>query len=176
MTLDAVANPDADGVVGSIVMYAGEILPSAKWRWAHGAQEISRTEFSLYYSRVGDRWGNGDGSTTVDLPNFDKKFPVGMDSSGADADYETGDTGGAASGALPANTGAGTSHVHGAGSYAVNAPSAATSGAAVAGFTSTGSQAVSGVSGPENSHTHPLTGSVPTIPPYNAVRFIVKVA
>jgi microcystin-dependent protein len=154
MTLDAVANPDADGVVGSIVMYAGEILPSAKWRWAHGAQEISRTEFSLYYSRVGDRWGNGDGSTTVDLPNFDKKFPVGMDSSGADADYETGDTGGAASGALPANT----------------------SGAAVAGFTSTGSQAVSGVSGPENSHTHPLTGSVPTIPPYNAVRFIVKVA
>lgn len=175
VTLDAVTNPDADGVVGSIVPYGGEVLPSAKWRWAHGTQNVSRTEFSLLFARYGTRWGTGDGSTTFGLPNFDKFFMVGVDSAG-DTAYELGDSGGATSASLPANTGAGTSHVHGPGSYVVTTDSTAATGGAVAGFAVSGSQAVSGTSGTENSHTHPLSGSVATIPPYKAVRYMIKVA
>jgi microcystin-dependent protein len=176
MTLDAVANPDADGVVGSIVLYAGEVLPSEKWRWAHGTQTLSRTEHSLLFSRVGEKWGVGDGSTTFGLPDFDKKFPVGVDSTGTDTAYELGDTGGAASGAVSGTTGAGSAHSHGAGTYGVTTNAVATSGAAVAGFAVSGTQAVSGTSGSESAHTHSFSGAADTVPPYNAVRFIVKVA
>jgi microcystin-dependent protein len=170
-------NPDADGLVGQILMYGGETLPSPKYRWCHGVQTLSRTEFSLLFSRYGESWGTGDGSTTFNLPDFDKRFPVGVDSTGADAAYDkVGDTGGSESGSVSGTTGAGSSHVHGPGSYSVSATSVATGGAAVAGFPTSGTQAVSGTSGAENSHTHPFSGTAATVPPYKAVRFIVKVS
>lgn len=172
----AAENPDADGVVGVILPYGGDVLPSAKWRWAHGTQTISRTEFSLCFARLGTKWGVGDGSSTFNLPDFDKKFPVGVDSSGADTAYELGDSGGSASASLPATTGAESSHTHGPGSFGVTTTSVASSGGAVAGFATSGTQAVSGTSGAGSSHTHPLTGTVATVPPYRAVRFIIKVA
>ena len=172
MTLDAVQNPDADGVVGSIVMYAGEILPSAKWRWAHGAQEISRTEFSLYYSRVGDRWGNGDGSTTVDLPNLDKLMPVGWDSTGGDTDFDTvGGTGGTKSPGVAAHshTISPDPHTHTGG---VDVAIGGTPGVTYGVSSSISTSPTGGTSLTVNANT----ASGTNMPPFATVRFIVKVA
>jgi microcystin-dependent protein len=174
----ASTNPDADGIVGAITAYAGQILPSAKYRWAHGTQTVSRTEFSLLFSRLGELWGVGDGSTTFNLPDLDKKFLVGVDGTGADADYdEVGDTGGSAAGSVSGTTGAGSSHSHGAGSYVATVASngLVTSAGAGVSIGSPGAAAVSGTSGSESAHTHSFSGSADTIPPYAAVRFIVKV-
>jgi microcystin-dependent protein len=174
-------NPDADGLVGALTAYAGETLPGPKYRWCHGTQTLSRTEFSLCFSRLGERWGVGDGSTTFNLPNLDKRFLVGVDGTGADVDYdEVGDTGGSAGGSvsISGTTGGGSAHRHGAGNYQVTI-------AAVPGFAGGGANAaqgqtvsVVGDSSDESSHTHSFSGSgsADTIPPYAAVRYIIKVS
>jgi microcystin-dependent protein len=173
VALDNVPNPDADGLVGSVVVWPVETLPSAKYQFAEG-QAVSRTEFALLFSRYGTKHGTGDGSTTFNLPDYRKKFLVGVDE--ADAAYdEVGATGGSASGSVSGTTGAGSAHSHDAGTYAVTTSAIATIGAAVAGFVSSGAQAVGGTSGSESAHTHSFSGTADTVPPYNVVRFIVKV-
>jgi microcystin-dependent protein len=174
-------NPDADGLVAAITAYAGETLPGPKYRWCHGAQTLSRTEFSLCFSRLGERWGNGDGSTTFDLPDFDKRFLVGVDSTGADAAYDqVGDTGGSAGGSvvISGTTGAGSSHSHGAGSYQVSIANTQTKADGAQNVASSQTVSVTGTSGSESLHVHAFSGSgsADTIPPYAAVRFIIKVA
>jgi microcystin-dependent protein len=176
----AATNPDADGLVGAITAYAGETLPGPKYRWCHGTQTLSRTEFSLLFSRLGELWGAGDGSTTFALPDFDKKFPVGVDSTGADTAYDkVGDSGGSASGSvsISGTTGAGSSHSHGAGSYAVTFPNFNAYAGGASAAAQGGTFSVTGTSGSESSHTHSFSGSgsADTIPPYKAVRFIIKV-
>lgn len=149
-------NPDADGLVGAITLYAGETLPGPKYRWAHGTQTLSRTEFSLCFSRLGELWGAGDGSTTFNLPNLDKRVPAGVDSTGADAAFDgVGDTGGSAAATMPA-------HDHPA-------------------FASVTVQSGLGATIAAGSGTGPLvTGSAggtgDNWPPYAAVLFIIKVS
>jgi microcystin-dependent protein len=161
-------NPDADGLVGAITPYAGETLPGPKYRWCHGTQTLSRTEFSLCFSRLGERWGVGDGSTTFNLPNLDKKFLVGVDGTGGDAAYdEVGNTGGSATGAVSGTTSSDGAHQHD-----VILPTAG--GQSGSGFTAT--QASSANTTIDGAHTHTFSGSADTVPPYAAVRFIIKVA
>jgi microcystin-dependent protein len=108
---------------------------------------LSRTEFSLLFSRLGESWGVGDGSTTFNLPNLDKRFLAGFDST--DAAYDTvGESGGSATGAVSGTTGAGSAHSH----------------------------TFSGTSDPESAHTHSFSGSAATVPPYKVVRYLIKVA
>lgn len=166
---------DADGLVGGVTIWPSPGLPGPKYRFCEG-EAVSRTQFSLLFSRLGVLHGVGDGSTTFNLPDYKKKFLVGLDET--DSAYDVvGESVGTATAALPANTGAGTSHTHGAGTYSVSAPNAAPSGATNPVFAgASGSQPVSGTSGAESSHTHPLTGSVATIPPSKVVRYIIKVA
>jgi microcystin-dependent protein len=174
-------NPDADGLVGAITIYAGETLPGPKYRWCHGTQTLSRTEFSLCFSRLGESWGSGDGSTTFTLPNLDKRFPVGVDSTGADTAYdEVGDTGGSAGGSvsISGTTGGGSAHSHGSGTYFVSSDANAVATGSVGAFSASGSRFIGGTSGTESAHTHSFSGSgsADTIPPYAAVRFIIKVS
>jgi microcystin-dependent protein len=157
-------NPDADGLVGQIIIYGGETLPGPKYRWCHGTQTLSRTEFSLCFSRLGELWGAGDGTTTFGLPNFDKVFPVGVDSSGADAAYDkVGDAGGSALGAVSVSVPASGLTVTGQSTVAVNATAPNDN--------AQGNTSTLGVGGTASG-----TGTAATIPPYKAVRFIVKVA
>jgi microcystin-dependent protein len=171
---DTAVNPDADGLVGSVQVWPGDVLPSTKYRWCEG-DTVSRTEFSLLFSRIGELHGVGDGSTTFNLPNYKQKFLVGFDSS--DTAYDTvGETGGSATGAVSGTTGNESSHTHGAGSYSVDAPTAAASGPSVPAFSgSSGPQPVSGTSGAGSAHNHSFSGTAATIPPYNVVRWIIKV-
>ena len=76
-------NEDA-GMVGEIKMYAGTILPSAKWQFCRG-QELSKADYSLLYSRIGDAYGIASVDTNFKLPNFFSRIPIGIAMSGSQA-------------------------------------------------------------------------------------------
>jgi microcystin-dependent protein len=166
----AATNPDADGLVGAITAYAGETLPGPKYRWCHGTQTLSRTEYSLLFSRLGELWGVGDGSTTFNLPNLDKRFLVGFDS--ADAAYDVvGESGGSATGSVSGNVSGGT--VDGA-SYGVTGQGSFGVQSGASGNVQSGTNL--GVSGTGSLTGATFSGSAATVPPYKVVRFIIKVA
>lgn len=57
--------------VGDIKAIAYD-TPQAGWLPCNGAA-YSRTTYSRLYSRIGTKWGAGDGSTTFNVPNFVNK-------------------------------------------------------------------------------------------------------
>lgn len=73
---------------GCIIQYAGTTAPSG-WLLCNGSA-ISRTTYSDLYDVIGIIYGSGDGSTTFNLPNLQRKFPIGSSSL-----YAVGTTGGA---------------------------------------------------------------------------------
>jgi len=86
--------------VGSNTMYGGSSAPSG-WFYCNG-QAVSRSIQSNLFNAIGTTFGNGDGSTTFNLPDLRDRFPLGDNSNGgADAsrvdNFSTGlgDTGGA---------------------------------------------------------------------------------
>jgi microcystin-dependent protein len=165
INLDQVPNPDADGLVGAITPYAGETLPGPKYRWCHGTQTLSRTEFSLLFARLGESWGVGDGSTTFNLPNLNKQFLVGFDES--------------ATGAVSGTTGAGSAHSHGfSGTTGTENLTTARPLTPADDFVSDSghTHGFSGTTDSESAHTHSFSGTAAVIPPAKVVRYIIKVA
>jgi len=84
---------------GSITMYGGSSAPSG-WLYCNG-QAVSRTTQSNLFNAIGTTFGNGDGSTTFNLPDLRDRFPLGdRNNGGSDAsrvdNFSTGlgDTGG----------------------------------------------------------------------------------
>lgn len=71
--------------VGSIMIYAGDTAPSG-WLICDGS-EVSRTTYANLFNAIGIAYGNGDGSTTFNLPNLKGRIPVGQDTS--DTDLQT---------------------------------------------------------------------------------------
>lgn len=78
--------------VGASLEWNSNTLPSDKWMFEQG-QAISRTEYSLLFSRIGTTFGAGDGSTTFNLPNSTGRFTVSY-RSGNDPRGAVGSTGG----------------------------------------------------------------------------------
>jgi microcystin-dependent protein len=164
-------NPDADGLVGAITAYAGETLPGPKYRWCHGTQTLLRTEFSLLFSRLGESWGAGDGSTTFGLPDLDGRVVVGFKE--ADADFDAvGGTGGTKDATMPSHshTISPSSHSHSGGAdIAVANPGAGTAigvSSTIASSQTGGTSLTIGSAG----------GSGDNMPPFATVRYIIKVA
>ena len=86
-------------------------MPSG-WLLCNG-QTVSRTTYANLYSAIGDTWGDGDGSTTFEVPDLRDSVPVGVSASKA-----LGTSGGAASvtlvvGNLPAHAHSLNNHTHG---------------------------------------------------------------
>ena len=71
------------GIPGLVQMWGGTIagIPTG-WLICDGSA-VSRATYADLYSAIGDTWGEGDGSTTFNVPP-DSRFPY-MASSGADA-------------------------------------------------------------------------------------------
>lgn len=69
------------GMVGEIKMYAGTILPSQKWQWCRG-QELSKAQYPLLYSRIGDAYGVASNVSSFRLPNMYGRIPIGISMSG----------------------------------------------------------------------------------------------
>lgn len=62
---------------GMIMPYAGQVCPSG-WLTADGAA-VSRSTYSALYVTIGGIWGNGDGSTTFNVPDLRGYFLRGID-------------------------------------------------------------------------------------------------
>lgn len=77
--------------IGSITAYGKETAP-ANWLICDGSA-VSRTSYADLFAVIGTKYGEGDGSTTFNLPNLKGRVPVGLDSD--DTDFNTiGKTGG----------------------------------------------------------------------------------
>lgn len=64
---------------GSIVMFAGTVAPEG-WLLCDGSA-VSRETYASLYSVIGDSYGNGDGSTTFNLPDLTGRVLIGSSSS-----------------------------------------------------------------------------------------------
>ncbi len=71
---------------GTIKMFGSDTAPEG-FLICDGA-EVSRSTYADLFAIIGESFGNGDGSTTFDLPNFKDKFPKGKNTD------SIGDTGG----------------------------------------------------------------------------------
>lgn len=72
--IDALKDLNSNQVVGAIVAYAGNDLPN-NYLECNG-QEVSRSTYADLFSIIGTTYGDGDGSTTFNLPNLQDKFPM----------------------------------------------------------------------------------------------------
>ena len=62
-------------LVGSIQMYGGATAPTG-WLLCDGSA-VSRTTYAKLFEVLGTAYGEGDGSTTFNVPNFSGRFPIG---------------------------------------------------------------------------------------------------
>lgn len=65
----------ADAPIGSIIPYGGTTAPSG-WLPCQG-QAVSRTEYAELFAAIGTAFGEGDGSTTFNVPDLREAVPVG---------------------------------------------------------------------------------------------------
>lgn len=74
--------------VGTILPFAGALAPPG-WLLCAG-QEVSRASYAGLFAAVANRYGNGNGATTFNLPDFRGRVPVGLDNmDGASANRVT---------------------------------------------------------------------------------------
>jgi microcystin-dependent protein len=76
---------------GIVSIFAGTVAPDG-WLICDGS-EISRSTYSDLFNVIGTTYGDGDGSTTFNLPNLKGRVPVGLDTEDTDFDG-LGDFGG----------------------------------------------------------------------------------
>ena len=88
---------------GTIIDYAGSSVPDG-WLICNG-QAVNRTTYAKLFSAIGTIWGSGDGTTTFNVPNLDKRVTIGRA-----AGYDVGSTGGVADGTI-------IDHKHGVGFF-----------------------------------------------------------
>lgn len=61
--------------IGATVQYCGDNVPD-NFMWCDGS-EISRTTYASLFAVIGTKYGEGNGSTTFNLPNFNSAVPWG---------------------------------------------------------------------------------------------------
>jgi microcystin-dependent protein len=79
--LDAVEKAEAPVVAtvppGTIAAFAGSSIP-AGWRLCDGSS-VNRTDSAALFAAIGTSWGNGDGTTTFNVPDLRGRFLRGVD-------------------------------------------------------------------------------------------------
>ena len=60
---------------GMLLPFAGTVVPEG-FLLCNGAN-VSRTDYANLFAVIGTKWGEGDGSTTFTLPNFNDRFIEG---------------------------------------------------------------------------------------------------
>lgn len=82
--------------IGLISEFGGSVAPDG-WLMCDGS-EVSREEYSLLFDAIGTAYGEGDGSTTFNLPSM-----AGRTAIGSSASHALGSTGGEESHSLTAS-------------------------------------------------------------------------
>lgn len=167
--------------VGFISMVAHPLAkPDEGWLWCDGS-EVPRSTYADLFSVIGVTYGNGNGSTTFNLPNFNGRMPAGIDPQ--DSDFDAYGRGGGEkkhtltvneipSHGHTASTESAGGHTHASGGLGRfmttnratafgnrEAPTATTGAAFVPAYAGDGTQSVSSVAGTATggAHTHPVT-------------------
>jgi microcystin-dependent protein len=119
MISSGVVSLEAASPTGSVIQTARATAPTG-WLLCEG-QAVSRSEYSRLFNAIGTAYGNGNGSTTFNIPNLKGRVPVGRDSSQTEFD-SLGETGGEKTVAISAaqmpthshtgSTGSSGSHAH----------------------------------------------------------------
>ena len=60
---------------GTMLPFAGTVIPDG-YLPCNGAN-VSRADYANLFAAIGTKWGEGDGSTTFTLPNFNDRFIEG---------------------------------------------------------------------------------------------------
>ena len=147
--------------IGSIIPYSGETAPEG-YSICDG-KELNRETYKELFSIIGTTFGNGDGTSTFNLPDLKGRISVGLDSS--DTDFDTlGKTGGKKTHTLtideiPAHTHNLTYNTSGAG--------ANTGGTVALGNTSTTSLFATLPTGGSKEHNN--------LQPYIVLNYIIKI-
>ena len=71
--------PTGYAPIGCIIAYAGNNIPNG-WLSCDGSA-ISRTTYEALFNAISNIYGNGDGSSTFNLPNLNGKVIIGVSSS-----------------------------------------------------------------------------------------------
>jgi microcystin-dependent protein len=93
---------------GTISIDAGTSVPDG-WLHCYG-QEVSRTTYSALFSRLSTTYGEGDGSTTFDLPDLRGRVVAGHDDMGGSSANRLTDQSGGLDGDTLGDTGGSESH------------------------------------------------------------------
>ena len=152
-----------DGVpVGTIAMWAGGDPPPAGWFNCYGGA-VSRTTYAALFAVIGTTYGPGNGTTTFDLPDMGRRFPLGRGGG-----RNRGDIGGAETHTLTVDELPAHAHELGGtrsdGSGANRNKLTGTAGAA----TSVAADSAYGVRNTGGGQAHN------NMPPYFVVNFIIK--
>jgi len=99
----ATAVQNALNPTGAIIAMGTDTLPSG-WLECNGAA-VSRTTYADLFAAIGERWGEGDNSTTFNLPDLRGKFPRGWDHGAGNDPDAAGRTAQATGGATGDNVG-----------------------------------------------------------------------
>jgi microcystin-dependent protein len=158
--------------LGSIVMFAGN-TPPANWLLCDG-EEYNRVDYPDLFALIGISFGDGDGSTTFDLP-----YMQGFFACGNSATKSIGITGG---GSLTLSTANLPSHTHAISTQATHTHIFYddSSGGILNGFDdNTGSGGGNDITNIDHNHTGitALTGSgtpITILPAYMAFYYIIK--
>ena len=87
---------------GSLLPFAGLTVPDG-YLVCDGSA-VSRTTYAQLFAAIGEIWGAGDGVNTFNLPNMERRVPVGAGgAAGVDLGNSVGDLGGAEAVALTIN-------------------------------------------------------------------------
>jgi len=74
---------DSAAPVGAVMDYAGQTAPTG-WLLCYG-QAVSRTTYAALYALLGGAFGNGDGTTTFNVPDLRGRVAAGSDNMGGSA-------------------------------------------------------------------------------------------
>lgn len=83
-----ILNPKGAVPTGAVMMWIGATAP-AGWLLCD-ASAVSRTTYATLYAVVGDTYGNGNGSSTFNVPDMRGRVPVGVGTGVGDGTSGTG--------------------------------------------------------------------------------------
>lgn len=170
-------------ITGEIRLFGSTNVPSG-WLRCDGAA-VSRTTYGALFAVIGTDWGDGDGSTTFNLPDLRGRVPIGAGDGGALLTNRTlGQTGGAETHTLteaemPSHNHIGTTSTDGNHTHNISGATELAAGnfietAGAADFRALSTQAA-------GNHNHTFTTSTKgsdnahnNMQPFSVVNFIIK--
>ena len=176
------ALPSSLTPVGTIIMYGASAAPT-NWLICNGDPK-SRTTYATLFGIIGTTYGDGDGSSTFNLPDLRSRMPVGIgdgDAGGtALTDRGLGDTGGEENvtlteSQLPAHNHWGGLFTQQGYNFTGNGIETRTSG--WGGKSIDGWRGAHGTGGPQQTSTQDAGGGDAhnNLPPFLAINFIIRI-